>query len=83
MWIFLGVPSIILLVIYSRKNKNAVWGGLTIGILVGLVLAIIGLIKGNGFNWFIIIKVAIMTTLLGFITELLGILGDLLKRKFK
>jgi hypothetical protein len=82
-WIFLGILSVILLVIYFRKSKNSVWGGLTIGIPVGLVLTIIGFFKGNGFNWLIIVRVAIITTLLGFIADLLGSLSDLIKKKYK
>jgi len=81
MWISLGILSIILLVIYFRKNKNAVWGGLTSGIIIGLIVAIFFAVKGPGFNLYIIGKGAIAGTIIGFIAELLGMASDYIKKK--
>jgi len=63
-WNILGIIAIILLILLS-KSKNAVWGGLAGGIIVGLVIAIIYSFKGNGFPWVILMKAAIVGILAG------------------
>lgn len=75
-WKILGVISIILLIIYWRK-RNAVWGGLAIGIVVGFLVVIFSVFMGSGFNWFTISKVAILGTIMGFVAELLGRVSDI------
>lgn len=70
-WTILGVLSIILLIDYFR-TKNAVWGGFTGGIIVGIIINIFG----KGFSWFTIGKAAIIGTLIGFAAELLGKIAD-------
>jgi hypothetical protein len=82
-WIILGIFTVILLIIYFFKGRNAVWGGLMIGVVIGFVTSIILAIKGNGFNWFIILKTSIVVTLAGFITELLPIIGKLIIKSIK
>ena len=79
-WIFLGVIVAILLVVYWNR-QNAIWVGLTLGIIVGLIAAIFFAFKGRGFDWYLIGKIVIVGTLLGFIAELMGKLSDYLKRK--
>lgn len=79
-WIILVVVFVILLIVY-RRTKNAVWGGLTIGIIIGFIVAFFNLFKGNGFDWFIIGKSAVIFTILGFVAELLGKISDNYKRK--
>lgn len=79
-WNILGVVSIILLFWY-RKNKNAVWGGLTLGIIIGLVIAVALLIKGDGFSWLILIRSGIVGSLIGFIMEFIGIAAGKLSKK--
>lgn len=74
MWIVLTVIAILLLIFYWQK-RNAVWGGLTIGIPVGVIIAIISTIRGQGFSWIIIGKVSITGIIVGFGAELLGKLG--------
>jgi MFS superfamily sulfate permease-like transporter len=78
-WNILGLLATIALIIFWRR-RNAVWGGLFIGIVLGLVIAIIYTIMGNGFNWSIIGKVTVSGTLIGLIAELLGIFSDRLRR---
>ena len=75
-WIILGVASVILLVFYWNR-RNAVWGGLTIGAIIGFAVAIFG----SGFNWYTIGKIAIVGVMLGFGAELLGLLSDYLKKR--
>jgi hypothetical protein len=69
------------LLIAFRRGKNAIWGGLTLGIVVGLVVGILFVIRGNGFDLFVIGKGAISGTILGFIAELLGKVAELLKKR--
>jgi len=75
-WIILGIISIILLVVYFRRGRNAVWGGLTAGAVIGLIIALF-----SGFNWYIVGKGAISGTMIGFAAELLGMLSDYLRKK--
>jgi len=79
-WIILGIVAIVLLIIYWR-SRNAVWGGLTIGIIAGFIIAIFFIFKGNEFPWYIIGKVAVSGVMIGFAAELLGKLSDFIKRK--
>jgi len=74
-WTVLGALSIILLIKYWGK-KNALWGGLTMGVIISLLVAIFYLIKGDGFGWLIIGKGAIIGTIAGFLAELLGMVSD-------
>jgi len=79
-WGVLGAISIILLIVFW-KTKNAVWGGLILGIIIGFIITIISFFMGNGFGLLVVGKSAIMGTILGFIAELLGKLSDYLKNK--
>ena len=79
-WIILGIITVVLLIIFWGK-RNAVWGGLTIGIIIGLIVAIFYLFKGSGLNWPIIGKGAVLGTMAGFVAELLGILSDFIRKK--
>lgn len=67
------IVSVILLAIYWR-GKNAVWGGFTIGIIIGSVLALF-----NGFDWGFIGKGAVSGILIGFGSELLGKVSDMVR----
>lgn len=80
-WIILGIISIILLIFYFHsKRRNAVWGGFTLGLIIGFIIAIFLYFQGDGFIWYAIVKGAIAGTILGFIAELLGMVGDLIKK---
>lgn len=83
LWIILEISTVILLIIYFFKGRNAVWGGLMIGVVIGFVTSTILAIAGNGFNWFIILKISIVVTLVGFITELLPIISKLVIKSIK
>ncbi len=74
-WIILFIISLVLLVKYWG-SRNAVWGGLTLGIIIGLIWKFVGRA-----DWYILIKVATVGILLGFGAELLGMLFDRLKKK--
>lgn len=79
-WIIFGILAVILLAVYWNR-RNAVWGGLTLGIIAGFIAAIFFAFKGGGFTFSIVGKFAVVGTLMGFITELLGKVSDRLKRK--
>ena len=79
-WAILGIISIILLIVFWR-GRNAVWGSLTAGIIIGFIIAIVYVFRGDGFSWFIIGKAAIIGTMAGFAAELLGMVSDYFKNK--
>jgi hypothetical protein len=79
-WIILAVISILLLIKYF-KTKNAVWGGFSIGAIIGLIVAVIVFLIGNGFKWSLIGKIAVVGTLIGFGSELLTKISYHLKRR--
>lgn len=79
-WKILGIITPILLVIFWGK-KNAVWGGFAIGIILGLIVALFLVLKGSGFDWYIIGKGAISGAVVGFLAELLGKVSDLILKR--
>ena len=82
-WKILGITTIILLIFFWRP-RNAVWGGFTLGAIIGFIIAIFFVFRGLGFNWYIIGKGAISGTILGIFAELLGMVSNFIKkRKFK
>ena len=78
-WIILGTVSVILLIIY-RGSRNAVWGGFTLGIIIGIIIAVFYLFKGNNFDWIIVGKGTISGIIIGFLAELLGKVSDKIKK---
>jgi hypothetical protein len=80
-WIILGSIAVILLAFYFRRGQNAVWGGLTIGVIVGLIIAVLVAFRGKSFDWYIILKAITVGIIAGFIAELLGKVSDLIKRR--
>lgn len=79
-WKILAIITVVLLIGFWRR-RNAVWGGFTVGMVIGFIVAIVFVFQDKGFDWFIIGKAAILGTMVGFIAELLGKVVDLLKRK--
>ena len=71
-WTVLGIVAIISLIISFFIGKNAIWGGLTLGIIVALIVGIINWIAGNSFNWEILKKILIVAVLAGVFFEVLG-----------
>lgn len=58
-WILLGVATLILLLHWS--SKNAVWGTATLGVIVGISIALFN----EGFDWWIVGKSLIIATFIG------------------
>ena len=79
-WKIFGIIAIILLVVFCRK-RNAVWGGFTIGIIIGFIVALFSVFRGDGFDWYIIGKGGTVGVFLGFLAEALGKVSDYLKTK--
>ena len=79
-WTILGIITLILLIVYWGR-RNAVWGGFTIGLVIGFIVALVFVFRGSGFDWYVIGKSAISGTIMGFGAELLGKIPDLIKRK--
>jgi hypothetical protein len=78
-WNILGIIAIILLLVFAR-GKNSVWGGLTLGVIIGLIIAIVFIFKGEIFSWSILKKSAIIGVLAGVAADLLGRLSQKLKK---
>jgi uncharacterized membrane protein len=78
MWMFLYIVATISLLIYFFKGPNAVWGTATVGLIVGIIIAIF-----SGFTWLTIIKSMVIGVLLGVAFESLGSISDRMKNKSK
>jgi len=79
-WTILGVIAIILLIIFWKK-RSAVWGGLTVGIVIGVIIAVVYLIRGSGFNWSVVGKGAVLGVIAGSAAELLGMISSFIKKR--
>jgi len=79
-WKILGIIALVLLIIFWRK-RGAIWGGMTLGVVAGLIVAVVFVFKGDGFDWRVIGKGAILGTFAGLVADLIGKVSDLLKNK--
>jgi uncharacterized membrane protein len=59
------------------NGRSAIWGGATLGFIVGLVL---GFFVGN--FWTTVLRAVLDGTGIGVVAELLGWLSDALRRRF-
>jgi hypothetical protein len=89
-WDILGIIAIAAFVLsWGLIGKNAIGGGLTAGVLIGLIVGVINLIMGNGFDWFLVRKIITIGILAGFVLELMYLLsrknreGRALKKQVK
>lgn len=62
-WILYAVAMLMLLLHWN--GRNAVWGGATLGLIVGLIVAVFR----EGFDWWLVAHFATIATLLGTISE--------------
>lgn len=58
-WILLGIAVLILLM--NFRTKNAIWGTATLGLLIGLIVAVIR----PGFDWWTVGKAVVIATFIG------------------
>lgn len=71
-WDLFGIIVIIFLIISFSGVKNAIWGGLTLGIIVCLIIGMINVFSGNHFfNWPLFKKIAITFCLAGVLVEII------------
>ena len=70
MWTVLTIVAIGFLIIYWG-GRNAVWGGATLGFVVGLVVAVIALLSQEGFKFLIVGKGFVIGALIGTVCELI------------
>jgi hypothetical protein len=79
LWKILGLIAITALVIF-RKSKNSVWGGMTMGAIIGIVIAAVKYFSSNIFNWSFVGKSMVIGILIGVFAEILGKLSNNLKK---
>ena len=77
MWIILSVIASIVLIVFFMRGPNAVWGGATIGLFIGIIMAVFS----KGFSWSIIYKSIVIGILVGLVAELLGVFSKALQNK--
>ena len=75
-WNILTLIAIVLLIANFSRGRNSVWGGLTIGIVVGTIWAIVSAVLGNDFSTHTILRVVTIGVLAGFVADLIGKLSD-------
>lgn len=80
-WDILAIIAIISLIVSFGIGRNAIWGGISIGIIIYLVILVINLISGDGFNWILYKKVLITYVLAGALFEIIGRAFSLLGKK--
>jgi hypothetical protein len=68
-WILLIVSAIALLAHWG--SRNAVWGTVTLGTIIGVVVAI----YKPGFDWWVVGKAFVFATLIGVVIEWIPRLG--------
>lgn len=76
MWWLVSAVGIAALKSYFFRGKNAVWGGATLGALVGIVIAL----TRPSFDWEVVGHSAMIGAFAGLVAESLGWIGDRLKR---
>jgi len=79
-WGILGIVTVVLLIIFWN-SRGTVWGGFTMGITLGFLVASFLAFTGHGFSWSLIWKFSIVTTILGFLSELIEILPIFMRKK--
>jgi hypothetical protein len=67
-WKILGGVAIIFLIIFWN-SRNSIWGGFTVGGIIGIVAAFF---KEGKYDWSYVAKYAIIGVLVGFIADFLG-----------
>ena len=76
MWTTLTIIASLAMILSFFRKQNAIWGGATIGLVIGIILAII-----KKFNWSITYKAIVIGILVGIVADLLGLFGDFIKKK--
>jgi ElaB/YqjD/DUF883 family membrane-anchored ribosome-binding protein len=72
MWWLVSALAIAALEKFFFRGQNAVWGGATIGAIIGVVIAIFR----PGFDWETVGQSAVIGAFIGLLAEILGAIGD-------
>lgn len=78
-WMIFTIGVAVSLLLFWR-GSNSVWGGFTLGAVIGLAVAIIFTIQGKGFGWTIVFKSTAVGVFLGVFAELLGKVSDFFRK---
>jgi hypothetical protein len=76
LWNILGIIAIICLLASFSIGKNAIWGTLTVGAILGLIVCLI-----IGFKWELYKKILIVSVFVGVVFEVVGRLANHLAKK--
>lgn len=71
MWYMLTVLAVLCLLI-TWKSKNAVWGGIPVFGMIGLIASLIRYFRGHHFDWHFVGRCIVVGVLLGSVLELLA-----------
>lgn len=72
LWNILGIIAIICLLASFAIGKNSIWGTLTLGIIISVIVFIVNLIIGNDFNWELYKIILSSAILIGALFEIVG-----------
>lgn len=75
-WWLISAIGIAALKSFFFRGQNAVWGGATIGVVIGLIVALFR----PQFDWDTVGHAAVIGAFVGLIAEILGAIGDRMKR---
>jgi len=68
MWTILSIIAVVSLIVFFARGPNAIWGGATVGLIIGVIVALVR----DGFEWSTIWKGIVIGIILGAIAEMLG-----------
>jgi hypothetical protein len=63
------------LVLTFFQGRNSTWGGFTIGLLVGVVIAIVSALLGYGFHWSTVGKTGVIAVIIGLVMDGLALVA--------
>jgi hypothetical protein len=72
-WGLLSITAIIVLLLFSRKGPNAIWGTATVAMVIGVGVAV----YQPGFDWWTVGKAVVIGTFIGLVFELLPMVSKL------
>lgn len=75
-WDILGILAVIFLIISLFIGKNAIWGGLAIGIVVAILGSLIRVLNGKVFTFLYIRRVLTCAILMAVLMEILSRIAD-------
>jgi len=76
MWSILSVIAVASLIVFFSRGPNAIWGGATSGLIIGVIVALVR----EGFTPSIIWKGIVIGIILGVIAEIIGALARRMSR---